>query len=304
MGRTRTAEAPPTTETVAVDANAIEPPAGRATTIVPHANGSALAERPAPEPGRVPCGNLASALSRAQDKCRAAYHDRRNTHHAYNYASAEAVLLAAQDALDGCGLAVDPLGWRIEVVPNTDWALLRRRFQLLHESGEEREPVEVQWPILPDKGRPLDKALGAALTEALAYYYRDLLRMPRVKPDDTVAGRDDTSRGATAPAPASPAVTAQAPVIAPPQPQPAPPPARAPLPDINPSASSHQVSSISELTAALGRTPEQLNAWLLQVYGVGNASALTSAQAAEVIFKFEAMQAAAVRGSAAPTPKS
>jgi len=51
--------------------------------------------------------------------------------------------------------------------------------------------VGICWPVVPDRGRPPDKALASALTTSLAYLLRDLLLMPRVDPADDLAGRED-----------------------------------------------------------------------------------------------------------------
>jgi hypothetical protein len=68
--------------------------------------------------------------------------------------------------------------------------LLVRQFSLLHTSGEERQ-LSTAWPIVPDKGRPADKAAASAATTSLAYLLRDLLLAPRVDPADDLAGRED-----------------------------------------------------------------------------------------------------------------
>ena len=47
------------------------------------------------------------------------------------------------------------------------------------------------FPIIEDKGRPLDKALAGALTTSLAYYLRDLLLIPK-QDENQVDKRDDT----------------------------------------------------------------------------------------------------------------
>jgi hypothetical protein len=67
---------------------------------------------------------------------------------------------------------------------------LVRQFLLLHTSGEERV-LSTSWPVVPDKGRPLDKATASAATTSLAYLLRDLLLAPRVDPSDDLAGRED-----------------------------------------------------------------------------------------------------------------
>ncbi len=163
------------------------------------------APRP-PEPEGVrPTGNLAAALSAACDRCRAAVKDARNEYHKYDYASAEEILTVADEALQGTGLAVIPLRAKLTVVGSGNVAIhaLDRDLLLSHASGES-VPLRVEgWPVVTDKGRPLDKAFASALTTSLAYLLRDLLRIPRVDPADDIAARDDTQHQ-PAKAPAAP----------------------------------------------------------------------------------------------------
>ncbi len=56
----------------------------------------------------------------------------------------------------------------------------------MHASGD-AYAFEREWPCIVQKGRPLDKAEGGALTTALAYTYRDVLGIPR---DDQLAAMD------------------------------------------------------------------------------------------------------------------
>src|SRR5262245_6361378 len=156
------------------------------------------AELAAAQPAR---GQLAGALARAQQRCRPAPHDRRNTFHGYDYSSAESVIETARQALAESGLALLPVrqslvGWEREGENRFE---LERQFVLLHASGETC-PVVVNWPVVPDKGRPLDKAVASAATTSLAYLLRDMLMMARVDPADDLAGRED--RPATKAAPA------------------------------------------------------------------------------------------------------
>lgn len=172
-------------------------------------------------------GKLAEALSLARARCKAAAKDRENTFHKYTYASAEAILNEAKDALDGSGLALVPLTQelRIQGSGNATFYELRRCLALVHASGESL-PVRIDWPVVPDRGRPLDKAMAAAITTSLAYYLRDLLMMPRVDPDDDIAARDDRDHD---PCPAPPPPEKPRPLQPPPaKPAKATPPPQAP----------------------------------------------------------------------------
>ena len=133
-------------------------------------------------------GALAKALSKAQEKAKAVTHDAENTYHKYKYTSAEAVITEAKAALAGCGLAVVPQGQTLEA--SGDRLDLRRTFLLVHESGESLA-IGTVWPVIPDRGRPVDKAVAGAATTSLSYMLRDLLLMPRVDHDDDLAGRED-----------------------------------------------------------------------------------------------------------------
>lgn len=161
-----------------------------------------------PAPGRMPqagalspllaallsgsLGELAKGLSAAIKACRQVEHDRRNQHHGYDYASAEAVIMEGRLALEAGGLALLPIEAALEGSEREgpDRFELRRTLLLVHSSGQ-CSPLRVTWPVVPGAGRPLDKATAAADTESLAYLLRDLLLMPRVAPGTQVNERDD-----------------------------------------------------------------------------------------------------------------
>lgn len=139
-------------------------------------------------------GNLAAALVRAQAKAQAVGHDKTNTHFGFKYASAEAIITEARRALNAEGLAPEMTSWEIRREP-VEWTddegkqrhdteyTARITFSLTHESGESRLFGPLDMPAIPEKGRPLDKALNAALTNAMGYWLRGLLCLPRVGVD-------------------------------------------------------------------------------------------------------------------------
>lgn len=135
----------------------------------------------------------AKALVKAMRSTGAVPHDGRNEYHRYDYTSAEAIIQAGRDALIGAGLSLLPVEARLvgserDGPDRFEW---ERIFLLLHDETGEMTPMRTTFPVVPDKGRPLDKATAAADTVSLAYFLRDLLLMPRVDRADDVAGRDD-----------------------------------------------------------------------------------------------------------------
>ncbi len=148
-----------------------------ATTLTPVA-----ATAPAPR-------NLAVALALAQQRCRPVEHNRENTFHKYAYTSAEAVISEAKQALADTGLTLVPIEQSLNSAEGGGYELCRR-FLLLHSSGESLV-MSCAWPVICEKGRPVDKATAISSTSSLAYMLRDLLLMPRVAPGDDLAARED-----------------------------------------------------------------------------------------------------------------
>jgi hypothetical protein len=132
---------------------------------------------------------LAKALALAQAKVKAVPHDSRNEFHKYAYTSAEAIIREGKDALTAAGLALVSQGQSLATIEGH--VELSRQFLLMHTSSGESLTITTAWPVVPDKGRPLDKATASAATTSLAYLLRDLLLMPRVDPADDLAGRED-----------------------------------------------------------------------------------------------------------------
>jgi len=131
--------------------------------------------------------NLSAALVKAQSLIKSVGKDAYNAHHKYKYASAEAMLTAAREALNEAGLAVSRTGWTIV---DGDLPMLVSTFRLDHESGEVRDFANLPWPILEGNGRPFDKALAGALTTQQAYFVRDLLQIPK-EDENEVDKRND-----------------------------------------------------------------------------------------------------------------
>jgi hypothetical protein len=164
----------------------------------------AVKDQAAPPAAAFSKPNLALALSEAQGRCEPAPKDAFNGFHRYHYASAESIIGTAKAALASSGLALVPLDQTLNgfAKEGQDRFELVRKFVLLHSSGE-WVPISCAWPVVPEKGRPLDKATAVAATLSLSYLLRDLLLMPRVEESDDAAAREDRpAQPAARPAPA------------------------------------------------------------------------------------------------------
>jgi len=118
--------------------------------------------------------HLCLALAKAQAASKGVEKDSENSYHRYKYASAEAMLTHGKTCLSDQGLALFPK------CANVEGDLLQREYMLIHSSGESLHMAQ-SWPIVPEKGRPMDKATATAATTSIAYVLRDLLLIPRVE---------------------------------------------------------------------------------------------------------------------------
>jgi hypothetical protein len=171
------------------------------------------------EPEREPALSIVTrtideALVVAQRLARAVEQDSKNKAFDYRYASAEAIISETRGPLNTAGLSISPApstvpgerAWDLVPLPvplemetvNSSGkramhrvvAFLYRNLLLAHVNGE-RRVLSVVWPVIPESGRPWDKAIASALTASLAYVLRDLLLLPRVEKG---TGLDDSSR--------------------------------------------------------------------------------------------------------------
>lgn len=142
-------------------------------------------------------GPLYAALATARERCKPAEKSSKNEHHRYKYASAEAILETANEALHGTGLSVTPLSQTIARRECGDVLVCTFRLAC---GGEVVDAVK-EWPVVPGNGRPMDKAVASADTTALGYFLRDLLLMPRVDETDDMdhPSRDQQRPGKTPP---------------------------------------------------------------------------------------------------------
>lgn len=163
---------------------------------------------------------IAAAIVHAQAVARAVGKDAKNTHHGYRYASAEGIIIEAKEALVAAGLALLQLTWRLVTSDTVDEVTGEERrlpsgvlgrvvvdYLLVHKDGD-TFPFSTSTPVIPDKGRPPDKAEFAALTANLGYTLRGLLLLPRDDEQASIDARDDrayepTTRPRQEPTPAT-----------------------------------------------------------------------------------------------------
>lgn len=133
--------------------------------------------------------SLNGALLGAQNALKSVGKDAKNSFHGYNYTSSEGMISACRDALHANGLVVSRTSWRFDAGTG-EFGMLISTFVLSFVDTNESVSAESCWFVVPEKGRPIDKALAGALTSSLNYYLRDLLLVPRE--EETMDSRDDT----------------------------------------------------------------------------------------------------------------
>lgn len=136
---------------------------------------------------------LGAALVIAQRYARGVEKDSKNQYHQYKYASAEAIIEEAREALSHAGIAASQTGWR--VVESNDPAKCAKLivdYLVEHDASGEKRTCTTETSIVPEKGRPQDKAEATALTYSLGYFLRGLLLLPRVEEGSQVDERRDS----------------------------------------------------------------------------------------------------------------
>jgi hypothetical protein len=136
---------------------------------------------------------LFAALVQAQKHARAVDHDGNNKHHGYRYASAENLINEGRTSLSAAGLTLfvtTVVLFAKELLEGVVQNMIKVTYVLAHESGE-AITYEREWPAIEQKGRPIDKAQGGALTASLGYAIRDLLLLPRGDEYADMDRRDD-----------------------------------------------------------------------------------------------------------------
>jgi len=132
--------------------------------------------------------NIAGALLKAQQGIESVKKDATNSFHRYNYTSAEEMIGACRKALHDQGLVATRATWGIDKEIGEFGAVVST-MTLMHADSGERIDAPITWPIVPEKGRPMDKAIAAALTSSLSYWLRDLLMLARE--EEGMDKRDD-----------------------------------------------------------------------------------------------------------------
>lgn len=159
--------------------------------------------------GESPIRSLSELLVEARAKFVHVRFNKRNKFHNYDYADSEAVIDAGRRALQSAGLALIRESHSIVYPPEmlhpgvrqwdgesgrgvpTEFVPMLRSTYKLFGKCEGSMMVHSETPIVVEKGRPMDKAVAAAETLALAYAMRDTLSIKRDAKDE-VNGRDDT----------------------------------------------------------------------------------------------------------------
>ncbi len=132
--------------------------------------------------------NIAAALLKAQQAIESVKKDATNSFHRYNYTSAEEMIGACRKALHDHGLVATRATWGIDKDIG-EFGCIVSTMTLMHADSGERIDAPITWPIVPEKGRPMDKAIAASLTSSLSYWLRDLLMLPRE--EEGMDKRDD-----------------------------------------------------------------------------------------------------------------
>ena len=139
--------------------------------------------------------NIRAALLVAQSSVDSIAKDARNSFHNYAYVSADGMIGAARAALHVAGLVVRRSRWELA----SDGCTVASTFETHYPPTGETWTDTVSWPIVVEKGRPVDKAVAGALTTSFGYWLRDLLALPREDDAVSMDRRDDrtaqTERG-------------------------------------------------------------------------------------------------------------
>lgn len=133
-------------------------------------------------------------LRLAQQSIAGIVKDGHNSFAKYDYVSAEALIRDSRSALHSAGLVLVPAALRI--VGEGEERRLDASWEVRDEEGA-AVAVGCAWPVVIEKGRPLDKAIAVARTASLGYLLRDLLLLPRVAHEDELdwSGHDEARAG-------------------------------------------------------------------------------------------------------------
>ena len=153
--------------------------------------------RPARAP-KDPQRLILAALQAAQADADQVAREGINVGGGYVYARAEDMIRGAKEVLARHKLAVFPVATRTERHPAAHGVgvetYLVRTWTLVHLTHGTLSLGDHAWPVVPETGRPFDKAWAAADTSSLAYFLRNLLQLPRT---EAGTGLDDSNRPTT-----------------------------------------------------------------------------------------------------------
>lgn len=107
-----------------------------------------------------------------------------------NYAKMEELIRVGREALNQCGLSL----LMLEHSPYmfNDRLYMSVKYLLIHDLGDEQTHA-CHFPVIEDRGKPLDKAYATAMTFCLGYAYRDILGLERVDADIEADAHDDSA---------------------------------------------------------------------------------------------------------------
>lgn len=133
-------------------------------------------------------------LRLAQQSIAGVVKDGHNGFAKYDYVSAEALIRDSRAALHSAGLVLVPVS--LGIVGEGEERRLDASWEVRDDEGAV-VPVGCAWPVVVEKGRPLDKAIAVARTASLGYLLRDLLLLPRVAHEDELdwSGHDEARAG-------------------------------------------------------------------------------------------------------------
>lgn len=134
---------------------------------------------------------IALGLWHAQQQLKAVRKASENKFHGYKYAGAEDVITSSRSVLHDQGLIVMRDSAQLDVREGGKSAVLLSTFIVASKCGQAMVHDQ-SFPVVPGNGRPMDKAVAAAMTTSMSYFLRDLLMIPRVDGEE-VDTRDDTA---------------------------------------------------------------------------------------------------------------
>lgn len=154
---------------------------------------------------------ILEALRAAQSALADVPKDSTNKFHGYQYTSAEEMMSSCRQALIEAGLSFSEMGTSIQGLASG--LAVRTEYQLVHPESGESVVWSREFPIVPEKGRPLDKAFAGALTTSINYALRGLLLVPRVDPAEDMDhhSRTPSKSGTTSGTPRSSVAAATGP---------------------------------------------------------------------------------------------